>query len=142
MRPGRADLLEEEWNAACRARVLLAEDDDELRSMLASALRRRGFGVVEVKNGIALLERLMDPGSPAFDLIVTDVRMPGLSGLEVIGSAQPEGWINTPVILITAFGDAELHEEAGRLGALVLDKPFDIDELTAQAESLVGPKLS
>jgi DNA-binding NtrC family response regulator len=63
------------------------------------------------------------------DLIITDVRMHGVTGLEILAGLRENDW-STPVILMTAFGDAELHAEAMRLGALaVLDKPFELDAL-------------
>lgn len=63
--------------------------------------------------------------------------MPGCGGLEVLARMRRVEW-STPVILITAFGDAETHTEACRLGAArVLDKPFDVDELCLAARAIV-----
>jgi DNA-binding NtrC family response regulator len=65
------------------------------------------------------------------DVLVSDVRMPGLGGLDVLRGLRHCEWAN-PVILITAFGDEATHLEAVRLGAAaVLDKPFDVDDLRA-----------
>ena len=65
------------------------------------------------------------------DLVITDVRMPGPSGVEMLEWLRGVVW-SIPVIVITAFGDPVLHAEARRLGALaVLDKPFDVNELLA-----------
>jgi len=119
---------------ACRVpRILLAEDDVEMRSILASVLRRDGYDVVEVSDGVHLLHRLLyakllfGDGS-GFDLVVSDVRMPELTGLGVLASLQGDD-AAPPVILITAFGDYQTHVEAERLGALsCFDKPFDIED--------------
>ncbi len=119
---------------ACRApRILLGEDDVEMRSVIASVLRRDGYDVVEVADGVHLLHRLMyakllfGDGS-GFDLVISDVRMPELTGLGVLASLQGDD-AAPPVILITAFGDRQTHAEAERLGALsCLDKPFDIED--------------
>jgi DNA-binding response OmpR family regulator len=115
-------------------RILLAEDDDDMRNLLAGALRAEGFQVFEVSDGDELIERitcdlLLGEGSCSVDLIITDVRMPGANGLTVLeGLRRVDGW--TPVIIITAFGDDMIHAEAHRLGAVaVLDKPFDIGHL-------------
>jgi CheY-like chemotaxis protein len=125
------------------ARLLLAEDDTELRALLASSLREDGFEVVEVADGNALVDRLSDAmaadGSlDGYDVVVSDIRMPGFSALEVmIGMRRM--LFRTPVVLITAFGDPKTHERAKRLGAsLVIDKPFDVDELRSAVTKLVG----
>ena len=124
------------------ARLLLAEDDVELRSLIASSLREDGFEVVEVADGNALVDRLADAmaadGSlDGFDLVVSDIRMPGFSALEVM-TGMRRVLFRTPVVLITAFGDPKTHERARRLGASrIFDKPFDVDELRAAVTELV-----
>jgi CheY-like chemotaxis protein len=106
-----------------------------MRALLAGALRRSGYDVVEACNGSELLERLAyglasKPGS-RFQLIVSDVRMPGYDGLNVLASLR-QMCVSIPVILITAFGTAASHAAAAHLGAFaVLDKPFDVDDLVA-----------
>jgi DNA-binding response OmpR family regulator len=125
-------------------RVLLAEDDAELRRFLATTLRRDGYEVIEAKNGDELLSligsQILSPlDRPAIDLVVSDIRMPGQSGLRVLASLRRADW-GTPVVLITAFGDRETHEEARRLGAVaVFDKPFDIDDLRTVVMNVIGP---
>jgi len=123
----------EPTNAASPARLLLAEDDFELRELLACVLRSDGHEVVEVRDGNelwALLSReIGKDGQNPFSLVVSDVRMPGLSAFDVLARLQ-RTLSETPVILITAFGDQTTHLRAQRLGASrVLDKPFDCDEL-------------
>ena len=117
-----------------RARLLLAEDDFELRELLADVLRADGHEVVEARDGNelwALLsqERENESGVCPFSMIVSDLRMPGLTAFEVLSRLRGE-LSTTPVILITAFGDASTHLRALHLGASrVLDKPFDCDQL-------------
>ena len=114
--------------------ILLAEDDDEMRKLLAAALRADGYAVEEAYNGMDLLAKVARSllhGSSAVpvDLVITDIRMPGFSGLEVLAALR-ETNRTVPVILITAFGDLETHQEARRLGAnAIFDKPFDVDDL-------------
>ncbi len=125
------------------ARVLLAEDDPAMRSMIAFALRRDGYEVCEVKDGNQLLKRLADRMlRPTWDvdLVISDIRMPGKTGLDVLAGLRKADW-SMPVILITAFGDEAVHDEAKRLGAAtVINKPFDLDELRHAVQSAVPPK--
>lgn len=115
-------------------RVLVAEDDDAMRALLASILKQDGFEVVETRNGIELLEHLLpwfsgrEPPAPV-DAIVSDIQMPCFTGMEVLaGLSQVR--CGPPVVLITAFGESSTHALARSLGAVaVLDKPFDLDEL-------------
>jgi CheY-like chemotaxis protein len=112
----------------------VAEDDFEMRRFIASALRRDGYDVVDVPNGMEMLdvlasELLYPKGNPPVDLIISDLRMPGVTGLSVLAGLRNSDW-TTPFILITAFGGPEIEKEAIREGAAaVFDKPFDIDEL-------------
>ncbi|RKH08817.1 response regulator [Corallococcus sp. CA047B] len=127
---------------ATKPRVLIAEDDREMRRMLARALGRRGCDVHEVPNGRELLgtltRGLAGVEGTAPDVIITDVRMPGVTGLEALARLRRVDWA-TPVILITAFGDAATHAEAHRLGAaFVFDKPFDLDVLCEAVRELIG----
>lgn len=109
-------------------RVLVADDNLEMRRLLATALRRDGCEVQEAASGGAALTWLAKAMAVERlpDLIVSDVRMPGVSGLEILSGLRARGW-TTPFILITAFGDAEVHRAGQRLGATdVVDKPFDL----------------
>ncbi len=90
--------------------------------------------MVAIASGVDLVDMLMDVaspelGRPQFDLVLSDIRMPGWSGLDGLTRVAGHPAL-PPLILFTAFGDAETHERALELGALtLLDKPFDIDEL-------------
>ncbi len=108
--------------------VLLAEDDDDLRALLTNALADARYGVIEARDGVEALERLDDAiGFPevAPDVIVTDVRMPRLSGFGVLAAVR-RAHVATPVILMSVFGDPSFGMVASRLGAAsLLRKPFD-----------------
>jgi len=116
-----------------RKRVLLAEDDADIRSLLAWALRDDGYDVVEAEDGAQLLERLDEAGGVGSgdalpDLIVSDILMPRMSGLDVLERLQRDG-VGVPVVLVTAYGDATTVRRAERLGAAaVLHKPLDLDD--------------
>lgn len=121
-------------------RVFLAEDDREMRRMLATALRNDGHFVLEAQDGAALLLDLGHVfGGPEPDggasVVVADIRMPGRDGLAILRSLRANSWC-PPFILITAYGDRELHAEARELGAhAVFDKPFDLQVLRAKVNS-------
>ncbi|MCU1280536.1 MAG: putative two-component response regulator [bacterium] len=126
-------------NDARPCQVLLAEDDAAMRELIARALRRDGFEVTEARNGYETLERLayglLRERQLWFDLVISDVRMPGYDGLNILASIK-ELPRYVPVILITAFGSAASHAAATRLGVFaMLDKPFDLDDLMTVVRS-------
>lgn len=110
--------------------ILVAEDDDEMRSLVAGALRDDGHDVTEAGDGGRMLVRLARAygGATPFDLLVSDVRMPVCSGLQILESLRLARW-HTPFILMTAFGDEQTRARAETLGATVFMKPFDLDDL-------------
>lgn len=116
-------------------RVLVAEDDPEMRSLIVQELQQSGFDVVSAADGLDALNSfrhaLAGEPSSAFDVVVADLRMPGLTGMDLLAALQ-RTYSAPPFILITAFGSVETHAEALRLGAwTVLDKPFCLDQLQA-----------
>jgi CheY-like chemotaxis protein len=115
-------------------KVLLADDDAEMRRILAKALSDEGYLVVEATNGADLLAKLDfafcdDNAIATVDVIVTDVRMPGVTGFEVLEGLRQVDWA-TPVILISAFADDQLVRDARLFGVTaVLPKPFALRDL-------------
>jgi len=130
-------------DAPARARVVIAEDDQAMRHMLANAFRRDDYDVIEAKNGAELLHLvgallIEQRNGVSVDLVVSDLRMPFVSGLDVLAHVRRASQ-TMPFILITAFGDELTHAEAERLGAsVVFDKPFDVNALRARARDLLG----
>jgi len=126
--------IEDEMPALAHGRLLLAEDDPDFRYLLASALRAAAHEVVEVSNGVDLLDVLggsliLEDGIGNFDLVLSDVQMPGWTGLDALASLG-HGPPLPPVIVITAFGDDDLRRRAKRAGAVAFfSKPLDIDDL-------------
>jgi CheY-like chemotaxis protein len=118
------------------ARILLAEDDAELRALLTLALARAGYAVVALEDGFELSDYVSLTqvcGGPLLppDLILSDVRMPGPTGLDVLTRAQAAG-LFCPVVILSGFADDATREAARRLGASAfLDKPVDLEVLTA-----------
>lgn len=128
------------------ARILLAEDDGELRLLVAMKLKDAGFEVTEARDGKELLERLIagystDGSYDPFDIVLSDINMPHFNALDVIVGAR-SCLAATPVVLMTSFADAHTHEHALRLGAsAVLDKPLRLDDLSATVVEILGQKL-
>jgi CheY-like chemotaxis protein len=127
--------------AVTSAPILLAEDDDELRRLIARTLREDGHQVTEAGNGFDLLDRIEAAiawggrSHPPISLIISDVRMPGMTGIDVLSILRCAYWA-TPVILISAFADATMRLEAAELGAAaVIAKPFELDDLRTAVRS-------
>ena len=116
-------------------RILVAEDDAEMRSVVVDSLRKDGYEVSEVSDGGRLLvtlarEYLPGPDTRRIDLLVSDVRMPVCNGLQILEQLRAAQW-RFPVILMTAFGDEVMRAHARSLCALLLDKPFEMRDLRA-----------
>jgi two-component system NtrC family response regulator len=108
------------------AKILLIDDDANLREVLAFTLREQGHDVETAAAGTVAVSRL---GELRPDVVITDLRMPGIDGLEVLHRVR-EFDPNVPVILLTAFGTIEEAVEAMRAGAhSYLTKPYDREEL-------------
>ncbi len=111
------------------ARILVVEDNDTLRRGISVALRERWGDVCEVANGEDAIERISDAQSDAFDVIVTDLRLPGRDGVAVLRAAR-ERDPGTSVLVMTAYGSIETAVEAMRSGAFdFVQKPLDLDQL-------------
>jgi len=115
-------------------RVLVAEDDADLRAEVSEALVIDGCLVTEARDGYELLGLISraitgEAGERPFDAIVTDIMMPGFSGLDVL-TAIRRYIADTPVIVITGLGDLHTRRVAESLGSVsVMKKPFDFDDL-------------
>ena len=116
-------------------RILIVDDDPGQRSLLDSFLGSQGFQTVVVDSGQQALETLR---TGKFDIMISDVRMPGLSGLETLRLARQEH-ATLPVLLVTAFTDVRDAVAAMRDGAVnYLSKPIDLDELLASVRQATG----
>jgi DNA-binding response OmpR family regulator len=109
-------------------RILLADDEPSIRFIVALHLQRRGWTVDEVANGT---EALDSATTRAYDALVLDQRMPGLTGVEVARELSTP----VPVFIFSAFVDDHLDTQARMLGCSTVDKD-DIEELLASLEAL------
>lgn len=122
--------------------VAVAEDDDDLREVLISALAGEGLKVTDLEDGFELLDYIamvaMEGNGNGPALILADVQMPGASGLEVLERARAMG-VTCPVIVLTAHVDQAVRDRVTALGkAQVLAKPANLDALLAQVRAAVS----
>jgi two-component system response regulator PilR (NtrC family) len=111
-----------------KTRILVVDDERSMREMLSILLEREGYDAVEAKNGQEALQLFE---TSLFDLVISDIQMPGMNGIELLARVKqlaPE----VPVLMITAFATAEQAVDAIKLGAFhYFTKPFNNDEIRA-----------
>ncbi len=126
-----------------RRRVLLAEDDASARKVLARVLTDMGLEVIEAVDGgrmlVAVTGLYKGEHTPdELDLVITDIRMPVLSGLEVLEGIRAAHW-TTPVLVMTAQPDARnVRESVAVFDGILLGKPFDLDVFEATVRELLA----
>ena len=120
-------------------RVLVADDDRELLGAVATAVERIGAEVVSVQTGGELIEHLADDGP--FDLILTDLAMPWMNGLQAMRAARNAG-VDTPFVVMTALDLAQAGKLIADAGAAVavLKKPFELAELEEIVRRVIEKK--
>jgi DNA-binding NtrC family response regulator len=118
-----------------KKRILIIEDDEEMRSLLKDFFEEEGLETDSVNNGSEAFRKLV---KESFDLIITDIRMPGLTGLDIlpgIKKLHPEA----PIIVITAFGTEEVHRRAIERGATAyLEKPIHFHKLKTMIHEIIS----
>jgi two-component system response regulator FixJ len=117
-----------------KGHVYVIDDDEAMRDSLNFLLDSAGFGVTLFDNAQSFLDAL--PGL-AFGCVVSDVRMPGLDGIELLKRMKAQQ-CPFPILIMTGHGDVPLAVEAMKLGAIdFLEKPFEDDRLTTMIESAI-----
>ena len=117
------------------ARILLAEDDGSMRDFLARALRKAGHQVVDVGDGLEAMSTLTEE---PMDLLLADVVMPGLDGIELARRAAKEQ-PGLKVMFITGFAAVALKaKEQTPKGTRVLSKPFHLRDLVNQVDRMLA----
>ena len=118
-------------------RILVIESDQEIRSLLIDFIKDEGYEADSVEKGTYAFKKLM---TGSFDLIITDIRLPGFSGLDILlglKKIQPE----TPVVVITAFESEDAYSEARERGAnAYLEKPIQPKKLRELIHEMVSSK--
>ncbi len=109
-----------------KGRILIVDDEASMREMLSILLTRDGYEVAVAENGESGLAQAL---SDQFDLIISDIQMPKLSGIEMLQGLREKG-LDTPMVMITAFSSTEDAVKAMKLGAYdYITKPFNNDEI-------------
>ncbi|HYM71695.1 MAG TPA: PAS domain S-box protein [Stellaceae bacterium] len=114
--------------------ILLVDDDSDVRAVAAAMLLNYGLTVIEAGSGGAALERL-DQDKPPIDMLIADIAMPGMSGLE-LGRAARQSRPDLPILFITGFSNTVGFENA--VSTTVLQKPFRVEELAAKIAEALG----
>ena len=121
-----------------RAQILLAEDDDAMRSYLVRALEQAGFAVDAVDRGTAAVPLLQ---SKQYDLLLSDIVMPEMDGIELAqrcNAISPD----TKVMFITGFAAVTLKASREQPQAKVLSKPFHLKDLVLEVERVLEDRIS
>lgn len=115
-----------------KKKILIVDDQYGIRVLLDEVFRKEGYQTYQAANGKQALT-LADEKKP--DLVILDMKIPGMDGLEILKRIKILNK-NIQVIMITAYGELDLIQEAMQLGALThFTKPFDIDELRIMVDS-------
>ncbi|MGY3235031.1 MULTISPECIES: response regulator FixJ [unclassified Bradyrhizobium] len=117
-----------------KGHVYVIDDDEAMRDSLNFLLESAGFGVTLFDNAQSFLDSLP---ALAFGCVVSDIRMPGLDGIELLKRMKAQS-SPFPILIMTGHGDVPLAVEAMKFGAVdFLEKPFEDDRLTAMIESAI-----
>ncbi len=121
-------------------RILLVDDEAEFRFSASIALRKAGFEVIVAEDGKEALSMIRNFRSDGrgIDLLLTDLRMPGLCGLELLEALGEDG-IDIPVIAITGYGNDSLRADLEARGCNeFMEKPFEPDDLVMRVKGMLG----
>lgn len=117
-------------------RVLVVENEDIVRQDFAGQLRDHGHDVTEAENGLKALDVLRAKDRQTFDVVLLDLEMPCMNGVDFLRRAYDEGHLKCPVVVVTAYRDALKEQLPGILA--VLNKPMDTNQLAERVEELIA----
>jgi two-component system, NtrC family, response regulator AtoC len=120
------------------ARVLVVDDERLVRWSIAETLMARGYSVAEACDARSAMQEI--DAEDATDLVLLDLRLPDADDLRVLARIRQKA-PGTPVILMTAFATREIVEEATALGASVVAKPFDLNDLAVDVERALAGRI-
>ena len=119
------------------ARILVVDDNEALRRGIALALREGGHALDQAASGSEALARIRDPAADPYEVVITDLRLPGADGLAVLRAARTRE-ARAAVLVMTAFGSVEVAVGAMREGAFdFVQKPFELDQLEVRVARAV-----
>ena len=118
-------------------KILIVDDSKTIRQQVSFTLSKGGFAVVEAEDGVDGIKKLGE--NPDVAMIISDVNMPNMGGLEMVESIKAAGSYRGPIVMLTTEGAGELIERARNAGAKGwLVKPFKPDQLIAAVQKLTG----
>ena len=124
---------------ATRGRLLVIDDEEEVRDVLEFILSREGFEVLTASSGMMALELAREH---PFDLAITDIRMPGMNGLETLTALKQIDPL-LEVIVLTGYASEQTASECVKLGAYgYLRKPFELDDLRTVVGRALAQRLT
>ncbi len=116
------------------SRILVVEDDPHILRLISMWLRRQGHEILEARNGLAAREAIE---AQPIDVLVSDVNMPGMDGLELIAAVLPQGRVRRGTVVLTNRWDhAQIRERLKQWTVHVLPKPFSPSPLSELIEQL------
>lgn len=118
------------------ATILIVDDEEVVRSVIARLLRASGYEVVEADDGESALARAAELARPP-DLVITDVVMPRMSGPALIATLR-ERWPRVRALLTSGYEVEEIAGSGARAATAFLQKPFTLNDLVARVESMLG----
>lgn len=117
-------------------KILIVDDSRTIRQQVSFTLTKGGYDVIEAEDGLQGIQMLKQHGDTA--MVISDVNMPNMNGLEMVEKIKADG-ITVPVIMLTTEGAADLIERAKKAGAKGwLVKPFKPDQLVAAVTKIAG----
>ncbi len=119
--------------------ILVVDDENDLRDIVASEFDFMGAKVFQAEN-ITVAQKLFQENK--FDLIVSDIRMPGGTGIDLLENLKRKDVEHPPVILITGFADITVEDAFDKGAEALMNKPFKLDDLIQQAVRFTSPKES
>ena len=118
-------------------KILIVDDSRTIRQQVSFTLKKGGYDVVEAEDGLQGIEKLKS--EPDIAMVISDVNMPNMGGLEMLESIQKNSVTTVPIIMLTTEGSGELISRAKAAGAKGwLVKPFEPDQLIAAVAQLAG----
>jgi len=123
-----------------KKRILIADDEAAMLHTMAFTLKRKGYEVETVSDGERAYKKIMEKyfNHKIYDLLITDIQMPGLSGLELILRIRAAG-ISTPILAITGFRNKHMSAELLQAGCQdFIDKPFSMNEFIDHISKLLN----
>ncbi len=120
------------------ARILLAEDDESMLNFLILALCRAGHDVLPARDGLEALKALENEEEESFDLLLTDIVMPGMDGVELAQKAQKKQ-PDIKIMFITGFAAVAMDKHTDKTKKeKMLSKPFHLNDLVQQVEKILA----